>query len=266
MNPWGLSSSESFSMLIPGCTVTVRSSRSSSRIRFISFTSTMIPCRSGTAPSVRPVPPARGTTGMRSRLASLTTSEVCSADVGRTTASGTYSFQRCTGKGDGTRARLKRADLPAKTCSSPQISTSRSRTESDTATVAISDPQARRLRDELHQVDHLHVLLLALFGERPFRPHTGRDKRVDLERLGALDPPTADLRGQIGALDPESRARARAIRPLGDMVDVLKREPRDRPQDLARGGVDAFPLVQPTGVMVGNHALDRDGKLQLSLS
>src|SRR5829696_5287391 len=260
MNPWGLSSSESFSMLIPGCTVTVRSSRSSSRIRFISLTSTMIPCRSGTAPSVSPVPPARGTTGIRSRLASLTTSEICSADVGRTTASGTNSSQRCTGKGEGTRARLKRADLPAKTCSSPQISTSRSRTPSETATVDSSDLQARRLRDELHQVDHLHVLLLALLREWPLRPHAGRDERVDLERLGSLDTPAAYLRGQIRALDPEPRSRTRAVRPLGDVVDVLERNPRDCPQDLARSFVNSFALVQPAGVVVGNHAIDRDGK------
>jgi hypothetical protein len=52
-------------MLMPGWTVTVRSSRSISRILFISLTSTTMPCRSGTAPSVSPVPPARGTTGIR---------------------------------------------------------------------------------------------------------------------------------------------------------------------------------------------------------
>ena len=75
-------------MLIPGPTVTVRLEWSISTIWFISFTSTRIPCLSGTAPSVRPVPPARGTTGIRWRLASLTTSDTCSALVGRTTACG----------------------------------------------------------------------------------------------------------------------------------------------------------------------------------
>ena len=129
-------------MLIPGCTVTVRSSMSISRILFISFTSTRIPCFSGTAPSVSPVPPARGTTGMRSRLASLTTSEICSAEVGRTTASGSNSSQRCTGNGEGTRARLKRAERPVKTCSSPQIWTSSSRMPSAIA-VAIRPPAPR---------------------------------------------------------------------------------------------------------------------------
>ena len=102
-------------MLIPGCTVTVRSSTSISRILFINFTSTRIPCFSGTAPSVRPVPPARGTTGTRWRFASLTTSEICSADVGSTTACGMYSSHLCTGNGEGTRARLKSADLPVNT-------------------------------------------------------------------------------------------------------------------------------------------------------
>ena len=91
---------------MPGWTVTVRSTTSISTILFISLTSTRIPPRSGTAPSVSPVPPARGTTGMRRRLASLTTSETCSAVVGSTTTSGMCSLQRCSGKGAGTRARL----------------------------------------------------------------------------------------------------------------------------------------------------------------
>ena len=73
-------------MLIPGPTVTVRLAWSISWIWFISLTSTTIPWRSGTAPSVSPVPPARGTTGIPWRLASLTTSEICSAEVGSTTA------------------------------------------------------------------------------------------------------------------------------------------------------------------------------------
>src|ERR671919_2451866 len=265
MNPCGLSSSESFSMLIPGCTVTVRSSRSSSRMRFMSLTSTMIPCRSGTAPSVRPVPPARGTTGTRSRLASFTTSEICSADVGRTTASGTYSSQRCTGKGEGTRARLKRADAPAKTCSSPQIWTSSSRMASESATVATSALQARRLGDELHQVDDLDVLLPTLLGERPLRPHAGRDERVDLERLRALDAAPADLRRQVGPLDPEPGARAGAVGPLRDVVDVLEGQAGDRPQDLPGSLVDPLPLIEPAGIVVGRDPLGRDGQLQLSV-
>jgi hypothetical protein len=75
-------------MLMPGWTVTVRSTRSMSRMRFISFTSTTIPPRRGTAPSASPVPPARATTGIRSRLASLTTSAICSAEVGSTATAG----------------------------------------------------------------------------------------------------------------------------------------------------------------------------------
>ncbi len=75
-------------MLIPGWTVTVRSSTSISRILSMSLMSTRIPCLSGTAPSVSPVAPARGTTGTRWRFASFTTSEICSAEVGRTTACG----------------------------------------------------------------------------------------------------------------------------------------------------------------------------------
>jgi hypothetical protein len=91
---------------MPGPTVTVRSTRSTSVTWFMRLTSTTIPRLSGRAPSLSPVPPARGTIGMRSRLASLTTSLTCSAVRGSTTRSGTYSAQRCTGNGAGTRVRL----------------------------------------------------------------------------------------------------------------------------------------------------------------
>jgi hypothetical protein len=96
----------SFIMLMPVPTVTVRLTRSSSWIWFIRLTSTTMPRRIGTAPSVSPVPPSRGTTGTRSSLAIRTTAATCSVDVGRTTASGTRSDHRCTGNGAGTRARL----------------------------------------------------------------------------------------------------------------------------------------------------------------
>ena len=93
-------------MLMPVPTVTVRFSRSSSLTWFIRLTSTTMPPRSGTAPSVRPVPPSRGTTGTRSSLAIRTTPATCSVLVGSTARSGSRSLQRCTGKGAGTRARL----------------------------------------------------------------------------------------------------------------------------------------------------------------
>ena len=119
---------------MPGPTVTQRSSRSISWILFMSFTSTQMPPRSGTAPSESPVPPARGTTGMRSRLASLTTSETSSADFGSTATSGMNSAQRCTGKGAGTRVRLTRELSPGSTrFSSPMIARSSSITPSSTA-------------------------------------------------------------------------------------------------------------------------------------
>src|SRR5918998_657014 len=127
MTPWRLSSSLSLSMLIPGPTVTVRSTRSISWIRFISLTSTTMPPRSGTAPSESPVPPARGTTGMPSRLASLTTSETSSAVRGRTATSGMWSAQRWTGNGAGTRVRFTRElRLSSTRSSSPRIARSSS--------------------------------------------------------------------------------------------------------------------------------------------
>ena len=119
---------------MPGPTVTVRSTRSISWIRFISLTSTRIPPRSGTAPSESPVPPARGTTGMRRRLASLTTSETSCAVRGRTATSGMNSAHRCTGNGAGTRVRFTRElRLGSTRSSSPMIARSSSITASSTA-------------------------------------------------------------------------------------------------------------------------------------
>src|SRR4029079_12693407 len=186
MKPSVLSSSESFSMLIPGWTVTVRSSTSISRILFMSFTSTRIPCRSGTAPSVRPVPPARGTTGTRSRFASLTISETCSADVGRTTACGTNSSHLWAGNGDGTRARLKSAERPVDTCCTQQIAARSSISVSGSAATAISDLESGCLGHELEDVEHLDSLLLALLAQRPLRPWTGGDESVDAVESGRL--------------------------------------------------------------------------------
>ncbi len=93
-------------MLMPVPTVTVRFSRSSSLTWFMRLTSTTMPPRSGTAPSVRPVPPSRGTTGTLSSWAIRTTPATCSVLVGSTARSGSRSLQRWTGKGAGTRARL----------------------------------------------------------------------------------------------------------------------------------------------------------------
>ena len=47
-----------------------------------------MPPQTGTAPPERPVPPPRGVTGMRSRLASFMIAAISSAVRGRTTASG----------------------------------------------------------------------------------------------------------------------------------------------------------------------------------
>ena len=252
-------------MLIPGCTVTVRSSMSSSRILFISFTSTTIPCLSGTAPSVSPVPPARGTTGMRSRLASFTTSEICSAEVGSTTASGANSSQRCTGKGEGTRARLKRAERPVKTCSSPQIWTSSSRMPSAIA-VAIRprSPQTAATSS-----------IRSTTSTSCFSPCSvsGRSDQTQAETSVSISSAFAfsTRRRLISAVRsgrsiPRPAPAPGAVRPLGDVVDVLERQARDGPQDLARLLVDALALVQPAGVVVGRHPLDRLGELELALA
>ena len=119
---------------MPGPTVTVRSTRSTSWMRFMSLTSTRMPPRNGTAPSDSPVPPARGTIGIRSRLASLTTSETSCVVRGRTATSGMWSAQRWTGNGAGTRVRFTRDDMFGSTRSgSPRIARSSSMTASSTA-------------------------------------------------------------------------------------------------------------------------------------
>ena len=136
---------------MPVPTVTVRSARSISLISFISLTSTRIPPFSGTAPSARPVPPARGTTGIRTRLASLSTPETCSALVGSTATSGMNSAHRCTGNGAGVRVRFTRELMFGSTrFSSPRISFSSSMTASSIAafiaTVIVLPPAPRRRR------------------------------------------------------------------------------------------------------------------------
>ncbi len=132
---------------MPGPTVTVLSTRSISWIWFISLQSIMIPPRSGTAPSLSPVPPARGTIGILWRLASLTTSETSSAVFGRITTSGKCSAQRCTGNGAGTRERNARDDWSARTRrSSPMIARSSSMTWSSTALLKATGLTARSPR------------------------------------------------------------------------------------------------------------------------
>ena len=147
--PYCFSSSLSFIMLMPGPTVTVRSARSISWIWFIRLTSTRMPPRNGTAPSLSPVPPARGTTGILARLASLTISETCCAVLGRTTTAGRCSAQRCTGKGAGTLARFVRLDTPVSTePGSSMIASSSATTPGSTvmtgAVVMVLSPGRRR--------------------------------------------------------------------------------------------------------------------------
>ena len=43
---------------------------------------------------------------------------------------------------------------------------------------------------------------------------------VDLELRGPVDPPAADLGGDLGLLDGEPAAGTGAVRPLRDVVDV----------------------------------------------
>ena len=192
------SSSLSLSMLMPGPTVTVRSTRSISWIWFISLTSTRIPPRSGTAPSDRPVPPARGTTGMPQPVGEL--------DDLRDLLGGAREHRHVghvLGPAvDGERRRdaravHARAEMSVSTRSaSPMIARSSATTrvvdgalERDahgraSAGVRVpADLDPRRLRDQLEEVDHLEGCSAAApgGGQRPLGPRAGADQRVDLE-------------------------------------------------------------------------------------
>ncbi len=103
-------------------------------------------------------------------------------------------------------------------------------------------------------------------GQRALGPDAGAHQGVHVEARRPLHPAPADLRGQVGPLDAEPAARARAVGPLGDVVDVLEGQARDRPQDLARRRVDALALVEPAGVVVRDDAIDRDRQRQTALA
>ena len=111
-------------MLIDGWMVTVQSVVSISSTLFIRLVSTTMPPRLGLAPSFRPVAPALGTIGMRSRLASLTMATTSSVVSGSTAISGASSAQRWNGNGAGTMARIRRPWGVTTTRSVPRTSTS----------------------------------------------------------------------------------------------------------------------------------------------
>ena len=72
----------------PGSTTATMLAVSISRMLFIRSSARTMPPQTGTAPPERPVPPPRGVTGMRARLASFMIAAISSAVRGRTTASG----------------------------------------------------------------------------------------------------------------------------------------------------------------------------------
>ena len=222
---------------MPGPTVTVRSTRSISWIWFMSLTSTRMPPRSGTAPSDSPVPPARGTIGMRSRLASLTTSETSCAVFGRTATSGMWSAQRWTGNGAGTRVRLTRelrfgqhavvvaddraqlvddrvvdralegdghARASALVC--PPTSIPADCATSSNRSITSSGSSASAPACDSGRSDHGQALISVSTSSC----------------LRARDAPAADLLGDLGLLDRQAAAAAGAVRPLRDVVDVVE--------------------------------------------
>ena len=127
------------------------------------------------------MPPARGTIGIRRRLASLTTSETSCAVFGRTATSGMWSAQRWTGNGAGTRLRNTRElRLSSTRSSSPMIARSSAITrvvdralEGDAHGCAPADLDPGRLGDELEEVHHVEVGLGAGLATAA-APTTGR--------------------------------------------------------------------------------------------
>ena len=220
-----------------------------------------MPWRSGTAPSVSPVPPERGTTGTPKRLAIFTISATSSVLPGRTTASGVWSAQRWTGNGAGTRARCMRAGFDVIRWSAPRTCASSSSARSSMPAGDRGAHRRPRCPSDSASSSCRSTTSICRASpasrQRPLRPRAGGDERVDLELGGVLQPPLGDLRGQLGLLDREPRAGAAAVRPLGDAVDVAEVEAGDRAQDLARLLPDPLALVQPARVVVGDRALDR---------
>ena len=104
--------------------------------------------------------------------------------------------------------------------------------------------------------------LVRRLGQRPLGPRAGAHERVDLEPLGALDAPAADLGRDLRLLDRQPAAAPRAVRPLRHVVDVLEGEPGNRAQQLARRLVHALALVEPARVVVGDRPLDRLRELE----
>src|ERR1700752_678018 len=99
------------------------------------------------------------------------------------------------------------------------------------AATVTSDLESSRLGHELEDVEDLDSLLLALLGQGPLRPGAGRDEGVYAVQLrGLRAAATGDLGGALRLLDPEVGARARAVRPLRDVVDIDERQPGDGTQ------------------------------------
>ena len=238
-----------------------RSSMSISKIWFISFTSTRIPFRSGTAPSVRPVPPARGITGMPhvgelddlrdllgARRQNDRVRDVFRPPVGRERRRYTGAVETRRGSGEHV---LLAADVD-------ELADDRIRR----VAIAISHLESGRFGHELEDVVDLDPLRLALLLEWPLRPGARRHERGDtLQRLRLLDSSSADLGGQSGFSTHRVRAGARAVRPLGHVIDVDERQTRNRPQDLPRSLPDSHALVQTARIVVRDRPFDRRRQL-----
>ena len=276
--PYCFSSSLSFIMLMPGPTVTVRSARSISWIWFIRLTSTRMPPRSGTAPSLRPVPPARGTSGIRARLASLTISDTCCAVLGRTTAAGMCSAQRCTGNGAGTRARFARLEMLVSTePGSSMIASSSATTPASTVItdVMVMAPRSRsdapRRPPTSIPADSATSSMMSATSMPASWPAVASGRSDQTQPLTSMSTSSslarassrvADLLGDLRLLDREATAPAGAVGPLRDMVDVLERQSGDRVQDEPGRFVDVLALVEPTGIVVGHDFVDRRRQLR----
>ncbi len=249
---------------MPVPTRTVRFSRSISLTSFIRLTSTTMPPRRGTAPSVSPVPPSRGTTGTRRSLAIWTTPATCSVLVGSTARSGSRSAHQCTRNGAG-----RGADQPNRPGREDQVGVSTVRsavtTSSSRSTWRVTThlrPSYPRPRCRGRAASSSWMSTTSMPWPSPAAASGRSDHGHALTRVSTsraarlLQSAGRDPLGELRLLDREPAAAAGAVRPLGHPVDVVEREAGDRAEDLARLPPDPLALVEPTGVVVGDRPLD----------
>ena len=121
------------------------------------------------------------------------------------------------------------------------------------------------LGHQLHDVGDLDPGFVSGGRQRTLRPDARADQHVDVELLGPGHAGVADRLGDLGLLDGQSAATPGAVGPLGDVIDVLEDQTRDRVEDEAGCLVDPLALVEPARVVIGHGLVDRFLELELAV-